>query len=80
MVYRRGEEVKTWYRMDRIYMSDGQWFFSTREGEEVGPFATRGAAQNGVGAFLRHTKTAHTNGTYAAKVARAGLFATTLYR
>jgi len=80
MLYRKGEKEKTWYRMERIYMSDSQWFFSTREGEEVGPFASRGSAQNGVGAFIRHTKTAHTSGIYAAKVARAGLYASTLYK
>ena len=80
-MYRKDDtEEKTRFRMDRYYMSNGNWYFSTREGEEVGPFATRGSAVNGVAAFIRHTKTAKTTGRYAAKVAYAGLFASTLYR
>jgi hypothetical protein len=80
-MYRKDDQdEKTRFRMDRIYMSNGTWYFSTREGEEVGPFVTRGSASNGVAAYIRHTKTVRTNGKYAAKVAYAGLFASTLYR
>ncbi len=80
-MYRKDDKAeKTWFRMDRIYLSDGQWYFSTREGQEVGPFVTRGSAQNGVAAFIRHASVEKVSGVYAAKVARAGLFASNLYR
>jgi len=41
MAHRRGEAVKTWFRSDRVYNSDGYWFFHTREGIEVGPYSSR---------------------------------------
>ena len=41
---RKGEEYKTWSRSVRFFSLEGAWFFSTREGIEVGPYATRGDA------------------------------------
>ena len=41
MSVRKGEECKTWFRSERFYSMDGAWFFSTREGAEVGPYATK---------------------------------------
>ena len=37
---RYGEEQKHWYRSNRFFQVDGIWFFSTREGLDVGPFDT----------------------------------------
>jgi hypothetical protein len=36
---RRNEPPKTWYRGDRVFRSDGSWYFHTREGVDVGPFS-----------------------------------------
>lgn len=80
-MYRKDDkQEKTYFRMDRIYLSNGVWFFSTREGQEVGPFISRGAARNGVFAYIRHKNVEKVSGVYAAKVAQAGLFASNLYR
>jgi hypothetical protein len=35
---RQGEDHRKWYRSDRFFQVDGVWFFSTREGIDVGPY------------------------------------------
>ena len=42
---RRGERSKSWFRADRFYSEDDAWFFSTREGVDVGPYETHEIAQ-----------------------------------
>ncbi|NKC01143.1 MAG: hypothetical protein GKR90_21970 [Pseudomonadales bacterium] len=42
---RYGEDPKKWYRSKRFYQVDGVWFFSTREGLDVGPFDSESDAQ-----------------------------------
>lgn len=40
MRYRRGESAALWFRTGRVFRVDGQWYFYTREGIDVGPYAT----------------------------------------
>jgi len=42
---RRNEKVRLWFRSERIFRSNGLWYFHTREGIDVGPFGTRFAAE-----------------------------------
>ena len=35
---RQGETPKRWYRSERFFQVDSIWFFTTREGVDVGPF------------------------------------------
>lgn len=42
---RRGEGYRNWYRSGRYFQADGAWFFSTREGVDVGPFETEAEAK-----------------------------------
>lgn len=44
MANRRDEEPKTWFRSDRVFRVDGEWFFHTREGIAVGPYSDKFAA------------------------------------
>ena len=37
---REGESPRLWYRRNRLFKSDGQWYFHTREGVDVGPYKT----------------------------------------
>ena len=37
-MYRNGDENKRFYQSDRIFKVNGEFFFSTREGKEAGPF------------------------------------------
>jgi hypothetical protein len=45
MERRKNESPRLWFRSERIFRSNGQWYFHTREGIDVGPFATRFAAE-----------------------------------
>ena len=42
---RRGEGYRNWYRSGRYFQADGAWFFSTREGVDVGPFESEAQAK-----------------------------------
>jgi hypothetical protein len=37
-VGRRNELAKTWFRSDPVFSCNGQWYFHTREGIDVGPY------------------------------------------
>ena len=54
MKYRDGEAPKSHYRADdRCFMSNGKWFFSTREGIDVGPYASREAAEFAIARLIK---------------------------
>jgi len=42
---RKDERPRTWFRSDRVFLSDGQWFFHTREGVDVGPYESQFEAE-----------------------------------
>ncbi len=42
---RVNERSRTWFRSDRVFMSDGRWFFHTREGVDVGPYESQFEAE-----------------------------------
>lgn len=44
-VARQHEPPKTWFRSDRVFLSDGQWYFHTREGVDVGPYESQFEAE-----------------------------------
>ena len=45
---RHGESGKTYFRAGgRSVVSDGSWYFATREGIDVGPYPSRQAAEAG---------------------------------
>lgn len=58
---RKGDEetFRTPLRCDRFYVANGQWFFSTREGREIGPFNSRGAAAARLDEYIVHMKLAN---------------------
>ncbi|TDJ24316.1 MAG: hypothetical protein E2O54_05625 [Gammaproteobacteria bacterium] len=37
-VGRTKEEKRTWFRAERIFNCNGEWYFHTREGIDVGPY------------------------------------------
>lgn len=53
MECRAGEPEKSWFRSNRIYNMGGQWYFTTREHQEIGPFSSRKEAERETGVFLR---------------------------
>jgi Domain of unknown function (DUF6316) len=42
---RSGEPPRPHFRSDRVVLVNGAWFIDTREGIDVGPYATREAAE-----------------------------------
>ena len=44
MANRRDEEPKTWFRSERVFRVDEEWFIHTREGIAVGPYGDKFAA------------------------------------
>lgn len=42
---RTDERPRTWFRSDRVFLSDGKWFFHTREGIDVGPYDSQFEAE-----------------------------------
>jgi hypothetical protein len=42
---RTNEESKTWFRSERVFLSNGHWYFHTREGVDVGPYDTQFEAE-----------------------------------
>ena len=42
---REHEKLKTWFRSDRVFLSDSRWFFHTREGVDVGPYESQFEAE-----------------------------------
>lgn len=42
---RSNEQPRTWFRSERVFLSNGQWYFHTREGVDVGPYDTQFEAE-----------------------------------
>jgi hypothetical protein len=42
---RDNEKPKTWFRSERVFLSNGKWFFHTREGVDVGPYDSQFEAE-----------------------------------
>ena len=62
---------KTYYRMSRFFTVNGEWFFSYREGEQIGPFETKPEAERGAELYADHMQTSG-NAAQAEQVAMHG--------
>lgn len=49
---RAGEQGAVPARHGRYLQKEGYWYYSTREGVDIGPFDNREDAENGVGEFI----------------------------
>ena len=65
MACRKGEEEKTYFRMDRFYSENGQWRFMTREGYEMGPYDSKKEAEGELALYIRQTANPFTMGEYS---------------
>lgn len=50
--FRLGDETPPAQRSPRVFEENGEWFFRTREGKSMGPYATREAADQGLADFI----------------------------
>lgn len=44
-VVRSNESPRTWFRSERVFLSDGRWYFHTRECVDVGPYDSQFEAE-----------------------------------
>lgn len=56
MSVRQGEDDKTWFRSKRVFKVQDKYYFSTREGEDVGPFVSFEKAEEGLQSFITAIK------------------------
>jgi len=60
LVGRRDENSKkTWFRADRVFHTNGRWYFHTREGIDVGPYDSQLEAEIEAGMLrelIKHTR------------------------
>lgn len=79
MNHRQGEGEKHWYRSDRFFVVNNQWYFSTREKLDVGPFGSEDGAQQGLKLFIKNMSHEKSDRHVAAQIAIKGQWAQTLY-
>lgn len=48
-----GADTKRFFKMDRFYQMNTQWFYMTREGEERGPFDSKRDAEGDLIDYIR---------------------------
>lgn len=77
MYCRVGEVEKTRFRSDRFFTSDNQFFFSTREGEDIGPFPNRSDAERGLKLYIDCMKANAGNVEMAQQRAKQEVWSTT---
>ena len=51
-----GEDDKRYFQVDRFVQQNGEWFYTTREGEERGPFESKEEAKGDLIVYVRHMK------------------------
>ncbi len=80
MNFRTGEDSnKVRYRSDRYVIIGNVWYFTTREGHNVGPFPNKNEAHKGLDMFLKYMQQDPDRGCeYAERVATRGLWESTL--
>lgn len=66
MLTRKNEQEKVWFRGERCFNADGNWYLATREGVDIGPFPDQRAAQRAIGGYLKSLRE-HKNAAVAAK-------------
>jgi len=52
MMRKTDDKERTVFRTDRFFVSDGKWFFTTREGGNLGPYESQNAAKQALVQYL----------------------------
>jgi hypothetical protein len=78
LLYRKGELAKVWYRTDRCFRVGEDWFIATREGDDIGPFKSRLAAERAAPKYVKILED-KVSGDYAKRILIDGIWASTLY-
>ncbi len=54
---RKQEDQKTWFRSERVFLTEGDWYFHTREGVDLGPYPSQFEAEIEAGMLKELLKT-----------------------
>jgi hypothetical protein len=76
---RINENGGTYFRSGRFFKVDSNYFFSTREGVEIGPYQSVEAAEGGLARFI-DSMVKDGNASQAKKMALSGNWAVTMYQ
>lgn len=49
----RAGDTKNFFKTDRTFVVNGQWYFSTREGVDQGPFGSKVDAECEIALYIR---------------------------
>ena len=79
MSCRNGEMEKHWYRSGRFFKVNNEWFFTTRENIDIGPFGSMDGAEKGLKLFIQNVQSGKSSKASAASIAINGQWATTHY-
>jgi hypothetical protein len=74
---RKGEAEKHWFRSDRFFKVGNDWFFTTRENRDVGPYTTQPEASQGLQLFIECLTKRDSDVDHAVSVATTGTWAVT---
>jgi len=77
--FRHNEHSGTYFRSGRFFKVDAVYYFSTREGSEIGPYESMEAAEGGLVRYI-DTITKDGNASHAKKLALSGNWAVTMYQ
>lgn len=77
---RKGEKANSWFRGDRFLQFNGQWYFTIREGRDIGPFNSRGSAERGLALFIEYLIEKRSSIDHAIAVAKNGDWAVVHYQ
>ena len=80
MAKRYDDEGRPYFSSDRFYRVDDQYYFSTREGEEVGPFESKEAATTALDQYIDCVLSGVGSSVKAKKLALQGTWAFTNYQ
>ncbi len=69
---RVGEADKFWFRSNRFFKVETQWYFTTRENLNVGPFVTKKDAVDGLDLFINCIEEQKRDVNYVIEVAKNG--------
>jgi len=47
-------KAKTYFQVNRFVQINGEWFYTTREGDERGPFESKAEAEGDLIEYIRH--------------------------
>ena len=77
---RKGETNKVWFRSERVHVVGRDYFFSTREGVNIGPYGNRKEAVNGAERYIEELTLKNGTLAQASQVATDGVWASTNFQ